>query len=206
MSEGKTDKTSQMQSAVNNVQVTMQNQSFTIEVLKEELADCRENLLGHKVSLRNSKVLVKNLQLANDQKLEHIKDSESALATAKSHAASLEDKANALIWHLEAITDKEIDDTYIDEILDMWKSNQEAKSRRAKQLAVADAVKEQQGRDIEIPHEPAIDEPIVTEVPTQNEGVKGNTGNIGVAGTNEDTGTEPVAPARQPQRVKQRKK
>lgn len=140
-----------------SAQSMITNLQITIEVLREEREAALENLLGCKVNLRSAKNAIESYNQRIDALSQNINELTAQLTSSKANQEASNEKVKALLWHLNSVVAQEVDNEYVAEVIDLYRSNEDAKRRRANQLSVAKDVKEQQGRDIEIASEPQLD-------------------------------------------------
>tara|TARA_B100000214_G_scaffold357534_1_gene317166 strand:- start:3936 stop:4613 length:678 start_codon:yes stop_codon:yes gene_type:complete len=134
-----------------NVQTVLTNLQYTIEVLREELTRCQEEKLSAKVALRKAQVTNKQLQDKLEQLSDLNQDQSHSILEIENHLSETDDQLQSVVWHLSCLSGKEITPEYLEEVQEMWRGNKDAKKRRENQEKVRDAVKEQQGRDIDLP-------------------------------------------------------
>ena len=134
-----------------NVQTVLTNLQYTIEVLREELARCQEEKLSAKVALRKAQAVNEQLRGNIDSLTNLNTDQSKSLDAAYSQLSETDNQLQSVVWHLSCLSGKEITPEYLEEVQEMWRGNKDAKKRRENQEKVRDAVKEQQGRDIELP-------------------------------------------------------
>lgn len=134
-----------------NVQTVLTNLQYTIEVLREELVRCQEEKLSAKVALRKAQAVNEQLRGNIDSLTNLNTDQSKSLDVAYSQLSETDNQLQSVVWHLSCLSGKEITPEYLEEVQEMWRGNKDAKKRRENQEKVRDAVKEQQGRDIELP-------------------------------------------------------
>lgn len=151
------ENTQAKQPAQISAQSMITNLQITIEVLREEREAALESLLGCKVNLRSAKNAIDSYNQRIDTLSQNINELTAQLTSAKANQEDANEKVKALLWHLNSVVAQDVDNEYVAEVMALYRSNEDAKRRRANQLAVAKDVKDQQGRDIDIPDEPQLD-------------------------------------------------
>lgn len=137
--------------AVANMQLVMTNLRVIKELQEEDLNKLRDEHFATRVSLKHSNNSLEQHKAALNQEREHVADLQSRLKEVQSNNENYSKRLQSLVWHISQLAGKEIDQEYLAEVYEMWENNNEAKKRRENQNSVRDAVREQQGREADIP-------------------------------------------------------